>query len=160
MRGQSILSVGSVSPTAFPFQSQKSIGFSILCGQGICYLSFFVCCPSALIVSKYASSTGERVLLNLSEFPTSHSVLSGCSEFPNYHIFVKFFSKFPLFGLSSFILSIFCVSILFLFVHQFAPCGEPRRGGSFATCEGGDGDGGVFFITSLIASITNLSPLH
>ena len=52
-------------------------------------------------------------MLNLSEFPTSHSVLSGCSEFPNYHIFVKFFSMFPLFGLSLFILSISCVSLLF-----------------------------------------------
>jgi hypothetical protein len=30
-------SVGLVSPTAFPFQSQKSIGFSILCGQGMLF---------------------------------------------------------------------------------------------------------------------------
>ena len=56
---------------------------------------------------------------------------SNYPEFPNYHIFVKFFSMFPLFGLSSFILCIF----LFFSPHQFAPCGEPRRGGLFAASE-------------------------
>ena len=70
------------------FLSTRAIYLIMWTGHG--YLNLFGCCSWAFIVSKYAYSMGERVLLNLSEFPTSHSVLSGCSEFPNYHIFVQF----------------------------------------------------------------------